>query len=978
MDWEDEMKNLLSGVASIALLSCFTLGQAFAQTDAEAVAEDESERMVVTGSLIERNVEDAAVPVQVFGRSDLDEIGSPTLNEFLRNVPAAQGLIGETNQFDVRGGQGHEGITTINLRGLGSARTLVLLNDRRHVGADDIGVDVQMIPLIAVDRVEILLDGAAALYGSDAIGGVVNFITRDNFEGFEVRGNYQLVEESDGNDWDVGGIYGRSGELWGKNYTFMIAAEYARRGELMLRDAGFVRPIEDNPQGGYSSIGNPGTFWSSFEPAPGVIAPLAPNPDPNCDALGGVNNAGFCRFQFLFFDNLVEETETIRVMTRSRFEIAENHEMTLEGLFHRTDLPEWKTSPAYPPQTLLAPSNFVLPDHPGRIAFFEQNPEYAARFDPDLPVYFWGRYQGVTGDEGIDGNPNLGEPEYSQRLTEQYRGAITFKGSLFDDRLDYTIAGTYSIRNRELNDFADMRVERFALALRGLGGPGCDPNTGTPGVGPCEYYNPFSNSIERSVVTGQANPNFDPSVANSPELRNWLVDRGNSLEQNRLATLDVAFSGELPISLPGGDVGFAIGGQLRKEFFRFEVSDNFNLDKNPCAFTQPISVELGLTPDLDCVARDATTGLFAFLAPAVEQKLERNVFGFFGELAVPIFENLDMQLAIRYEDYGDTVGSTLDPKLALRWQALDWLALRGSVSTTFRGPPLSFLGGRATTLAFTSATTAFKAWDTVGNPDLKPESAFASNVGVLVNTEKFTASIDYWRFDFTDPFQLEDGNQIASAYTNFGCQDGGVGVGTPTCNTLRERIFPLGVPANQLERIERFWINGSDIVTDGIDFFAEYTHPVGEVVLSAGVTGTYTLSYESEDFTLRNGVTVAPGGDFVGFLNENTPFQTIVGLRGNAFLTAAWRNHGFRYTLRYVEDYEDQVAPRPDLREIDSFVTHDINYNLDLFDGNTRLSFSVFNIADKEPPLVAVDLNFDPFTHSPFGRLIKFGVVQKF
>ncbi len=927
---------------------------------------EEIERMTVTGSFIAGSPEDASVPVDVIGRAELDELGAPTLNELLRNVGAAQGLIGESNQFDTRGGQGNEGITTINLRGLGSARTLVLLNDRRHVADEAVGVDVQMIPLIAVERVEILKDGAAALYGSDAIAGVVNFITRNDFEGLELRGNYQLVQESDGNDWDVGGLFGYKGEAFGREYNIVVAAEYARRGEVTLADAGLIPFVSPHNS---SSIGNPGTF----------LSPTGFIPDPNCDLLGGSNQGGFCRFPFVEFDNVVEETETIRLFQRTTVQLAPEHEMQLEALYHRTDLPEWKTSPAYPPQTLLGPANLVLPDHPGRIRFFEQNPEFAAQFNPQAPFIFWGRYQGVSGDNGPNGGQQ-GLPEVSQRLTKQYRGGITFKGTLFEGRLNYDIGGTYSVRDRQLNSFADMRVERFALSMRGLGGPDCDPNIGTPGVGPCEYFNPFSNTVEKSAINGVVNPQFDPSVANSEDLLNWLVDRGSSREVNRLATVDAVFSGELPVTLPGGDIGFAVGGQLRKEYFETEITDNFNLEKNPCPYTQQISVDLGFTPTLDCASLGSTPGLSAFLAPAIPQQLERNVYAFFGELALPVTDTLNVQFAIRMEDYGGLTGSTLDPKLAVRWQAMDWLALRGSIGTTFRAPALSALQGRATALAFTNATTAFKAWDTVGNPDLDPEKALASNIGVLIDYGPFSASIDYWRFDFEDPFQLEDGNQIASAYAANGCQDGGAGVGTEICDTLRDRIFPTGVPVNLLERIERTITNGADIVTDGIDFFAQVEFPWGPVDFTAGIDGTYTLSYESADFTLDNGLVVAPGGDFVGFRNQGTPFQTILALKGNFFLNGNWKNHNLRYTLRYVDDYEDTLALAASLgaSEIDSFITHDINYNYNLFDGRTTVSFSVFNLTDEEPPFATRETSYDPFVHNPLGRLIKFGLVQRF
>ncbi|MGF1454044.1 MAG: TonB-dependent receptor domain-containing protein [Alphaproteobacteria bacterium] len=957
------MKYLFGGVCAAALTCALSAPPALAQDDKN----DDLETMTVTGSFIAGSPEDAALPINVIGRGELDEIGAPTLAELLRNISAAQGLIGETNQFDTRGGQGNEGITTINLRGLGSARTLVLINGRRHAGDEAIGVDVNAIPLIAVERLELLKDGAAALYGSDAIAGVVNFITRNDFEGFELRGNYQWFDGSDG-EWDIGGIAGFNGDLWGNPFNVVLAAEYARRSEVTLPEAGFIRPFSENPEGGYSSIGNPGTFLPLNGFAGGLF------PDPNCDSLGGTNAAGFCRFQFTQFDNLVEETETIRVFTHGSYDFNENHSMEFEALFARVDIPEWNTSPAYPPQTLLAPSNFVFPDHPGRVRFFEQNPDFAANFNPDEPIIFWGRYTGVAGVNG-------GQPETSQRLTEQYRGAITFKGNLFDGRLNYDIGAAYSERIRTLGSFGDMFVERFALGLRGLGGPNCDPATGAPGVGPCEYFNPFSNAIETSVVNGVTNPQFDPAVANSEELQDWLVGRGTSVEKNRLAVIDAVFSGDTGIAVPGGTIGFAFGGQIRKEFFELNISDNFNLNQNPCPFNNPVSVDLGIVDTLDCTGSE--TGLFAFLAGTFPDNLQRNIYGLFAELAIPLTDDINIQLAARYEDYGSVGGgSTLDPKLAVRWQAVDWLAFRGSVSTTFRGPAQSSLTGRGTSLAFIPPTLAFKAVDTVGNPDLQPETAVALNVGALFEKQagpvSLRATLDYWRFDFSDPFQLESGTQIANAYIANQCADGQAGVGSETCDILRTRIFPVGVNAALLERIDRTLTNGADIVTSGLDFFGQADFAIGAVEVTAGIQGTYTLEFESDDFTLEEGLVVAPGGDFVGFLNEATPFQTIVGLQGNIFTKFNWRNHFLSYVVRYTSSYEDPISARPEFSTIDSFVTQDIYYTLNLFEGRTVLSLSVFNLTDEEPPQVSNDLTYDGFTHSPFGRIVKVGIIQKF
>ncbi|MBV26973.1 MAG: hypothetical protein CMQ13_02790 [Gammaproteobacteria bacterium] len=144
-------------------------------------ANDIIEEVVVTGSCIKGSPEDAELPIDVISDEDLLKTGSPSIVEMIRNLGVSRANLGETNQF-TSGGQANEGVATVNLRGLGSSRTLVLINGRRHVADEIVGVDIAAIPKSAIGRVEILKDGAAAVYGSDAIGDVVNFIMREDFD----------------------------------------------------------------------------------------------------------------------------------------------------------------------------------------------------------------------------------------------------------------------------------------------------------------------------------------------------------------------------------------------------------------------------------------------------------------------------------------------------------------------------------------------------------------------------------------------------------------------------------------------------------------------------------------------------------------------------------------------------------------------------------------------------------------------------
>jgi len=172
-------------------------GPAAAQANSGQKSAEVSE-VVVTGSYIAGTPQDAALPVGVIGADELKKQGSPTTVNLIKNITAAQSSIGESNHFLGTAA----GTATVNLRSFGSSRTLVLFNGHRMAVSPTAiageATDVNFIPQAAIGRIEILRDGAAATYGSDAVGGVVNFITRKDLDGFELNGNYTAIGGSDG------------------------------------------------------------------------------------------------------------------------------------------------------------------------------------------------------------------------------------------------------------------------------------------------------------------------------------------------------------------------------------------------------------------------------------------------------------------------------------------------------------------------------------------------------------------------------------------------------------------------------------------------------------------------------------------------------------------------------------------------------------------------------------------------------------
>ena len=1143
---------LLAGVTALGLA-----GAAGAQD-----AQGEIEEIIVTGSYIKQTPEDATLPVDVINSEELFNQGSPSVVELVRRLGVSSGVDGETNQF---ASNGLNGVASINLRGLGPGRTLVLLNGRRNVWSGtpiteqaQLFVDINQLPAIAFQRVEILKDGAAATYGSDAVGGVTNFITRSDFEGFEVSSAYKNIQGSDG-DFDIGAIAGRA---FG-NSNLVVSGGWSRRSEMSVQERDWA--LQPFGTGGnrlnYTGIPNPGSFYPLDTDAgadglfgtaddenaiPELIPGTARIPvfgigairDPRCeDFVGEINdvplggNAGDgdapdvpyahadrknCTYSYLYFDNLAEKEERWQIMAEFTSELSADHSFNAEFLIADTDVPEWKTSPSYPPQTLadLNPlTGRLIPSyHPGLEAFVEANgyAQFAGFRDadgvggPDTvgdcvtaddphghqcdTLLFFGRPKGVRGPQN-DGS----------RTHAMWRVAFGFEGALTEN-IEYTTSFLWSESESE-NQTNDTIVERWNLAFRGLGGERCNrdpmqPGGLTPGENDCLWYNPFSNSIKYPQAPRfdpdqiDENPDFDEAVAyhgddaslveNTDELYDWMEDTLGIQYESELAVFDAVISGDTMLTSPSGDsVKFAVGFQWRKETWRrmpYAIND---LSQNPCvteaenarfratvAGGEPGYGEVGaplcdfgtseLDPDnaylqglfsplltdvtdaetaataaqaaldaLDDTAtatammmamdalddavdvRDAArealndlrtmvegddyegSGVFPFLAGTTPFEDDQDIFALFGELFVPFTDNVEGQFSVRYEDYGGDVGDTIDPKVALRWQVTDTLALRGSLSTTFRGPGLNQLSGRATTLAFVQyfPIFTFKAVDVEGNPDLEPESATTLNLGAILDLGDLYASIDFWSFNFEDTIVREDFNSLIVAA--FQC--GPLLPGVTQCGEFKEEggalnsRFDLAGGSNQagnIQRIRTSVVNGPDIETSGIDFALRYGFDAGPGRAELSATGTWTLNYDVSAYQTRFQEATIPTYDGLGKLNESVAFlRPVIELKATIGARYEMESHLLNLVANYTSDYKD----RGGTRDVEAQTTVDFHYNMDIGGAlniaaleSSSFWVSAYNITDQDPPFARNDLNYDPFTHSAFGRIIKFGVRYAF
>ena len=949
---------LVLGASALALVTALP---AFAQEEADDGTRKLS-TVTVTGSFIQGTPEDAALPVDVLTAGDLKLEGQPSITELIRNLGPSSGVDGQTNQFS---SNGLEGTSNINLRGLGPARTLVLINGHRQtyhpysIGEQaQLFVDTNNIPTAAIGRIEVLKDGAAALYGSDAIAGVVNFITNRDLDGFEVGGSFSTFDGSDG-DYDLSAAYG----LQGQNFSWVTSVGYNKRSEVLLSEKDWaVRPYAENPVGGWSSLSNPGYYVPLGVTATGLGPIGGAINDSGCEDVGGIIVSGTCRFQFTNYDNLVEEEERYQIFSEYNRNLSNGAELHFELLYAHSDVPTWKTSPSYPPQSLT--NQVLLASHPGFQQYAADNP--GAFPTGTIGALFIGR------TFGWGGFPGTGGAQEGYRTSETWRGSGSYVGD-FDNGVHYDAALSYSTTESErLTN--DTYIVGLTSALRGFGvctdpNTGVDPATGTvpyapgyggtlvAGSGTCEYYNPFSNGIIQSGVTGEPNPNYVPGLENSVTLADWMTDPSQTTATTDLLVFDGVFSGQSNVQAAGGAVGWAAGVQVRRESYKVE----------PTALT-----DLTVTPG------PGGTGPYSFLAGTTPADEDQTIFAVFGELQVPLYDNLNMQFAVRYEDYGGDIGSTFDPKVAAKWDVTDNFALRGSAQTSFKGPTLNQLGGVGTTLQFISAASAFKAVDTFGNPALKPESAFSFNLGGIYEVNNFFASLDYYNFDFSDPVIVEEQANIVNAAV--------AALATPTTDddAILARITfndPTAPSAGSISRVRTNITNGPDIQTSGIDLRMQNSWDLSNTAeFTLGTDATYIIEYEVDPYFVE-GLGIG-GGDYVGQFNRSNFTRSMPQWKANLFANYALGDHNFRVVMRHIDSYKDErpAAARGGVGEkIDSQTTFDLFYNLQSeMLGGFDFGLSVVNVTDEDPPFAAFDVNYDPYTHNPFGRTFKISLTKRF
>ena len=885
------------------------------------------EEVVVTGSYIARDIEEQQIPVDVIGRDEFLAAGSPQIVDILDNLPSLAGGLNRSEQY-IAGGVA-TGTKNANIRGLGPDRTLVLVNGKRIISSaarpsknSIYAVDVGNLPMIALERIELLQNGGAITYGSDAMAGVFNFITRTNFDGFDVSYNKSDYTGSDG-DSTFGMIFGKTTDESYLTVAFEMeerevfpTAEFDKRRDDINHDGSW--PI------GKSSFGNPGTWYTA-----GKTDPVR---DPLCGYQNTPEKVSFengvrCGYSYVPFVALVEPQERKKIFAAFGMDISDDLELYGEVLWSKLDSEYWG-SPSYPPTSPGAGYYTTVPSHnPGLQDFVSGlDAETAAMYSGGAE--WWGRSLAVAG-----------EASKNPRTHETKRFLAGIKGLVGDYAVDLSV-------NYSTTDFyiatADILTDRFNEAMYGLAGFDCkiasadltdpanDSLRGDTAQG-CHYFIPSGSAIGASAGS---------ELYNDPEMRDYITGKTSSDTHNELLAFDLVVSGSAPFEMAGGEVEWAAGAQSRYFDGIYEPTGDNRCD-GPC-----------LTP-------------FHFLGTDNPSTTSNRQWALFVEAMLPVTEALSVDVGLRYLDYD--LDSMVAPKISGRWEVTENLALRASYQEVFRSPIVP--SSDATALELYAPAGEYLTIVTPVPSSLSPEESDNISVGAVLKLDSgLQVGLDYYSLAMTGPISREASTCACARLLK--------GDGT---------LYVPGVDEpSSLARIEAELINGDDVDTSGLDLQISYpieSNAFGGTYFEVGGNMNYLLEFDVEDGT---GATIDAAGKW-NTRSTVLPIelQTLPEIRANAYVTATSGIHSARLYVRYrgdadIPDTFANAGQFPDLTKIDSFTTIDAHYSIALMDDAAELTLSVMNALDEDPPLAPSEPGYDAYTHNPQGRIYKVGLTYSF
>ena len=917
-----------------------------------------TEVISVTDEPIEHELFTGRAPVSVVTRADLEASGRATLGDILQALPS------QANGANAQVNAGGDGTTRINLRGLGAPRTLVLLNGRRIVNGGngaDASVDVNVIPLAAIERVEILKDGASTLYGADAVGGVVNLITRPQFDGVDASLLTSTSQRGDGTEYDASLVTGyTSGD---KRTYVVISGGYQHHDPVF---AGDRRASEFQDSYDFAtrtvtrnqSLAAPSGRIDATSIGAGGMHP------PGCgsDACKPTSAGGWTDFVApgdLYNDAaenyLYTPSSRYNVLATGGNRINDHASVLLELLYLRRNS-----------DRQLAPVAFIA----------------------DAPISKDSLYNPLGGDI----------LDYRRRLTElgprQYlddvstiRGVAGIVGdypeALGLTHLSYEVSYNYGETHSLVGTTGQLNQPRVADALgpsmRDLDGTKICvrvPNDPTTKI---VYHVPFSTGRTVDLPCVPLDLLAPAGAIPLAQLQNLTFSDAGSGVDN-MGTLLATATGQL-VELPDhGAISLSLGGDARNETGQQ---------------APPSVASAGYTTDNEA---HATDGQF-------------DVYDSFGELAIvpitggDIARRVEIDLGARMIHHS-RFGSNLTYKAGGLFRTLGGVAVRGTYATAYRAPSVfDLVGGRTETLpavedpcdarppsvgsgtraldpkvqaqctaqgvpAGAAFTTNQQPAVIGGNPDLRPETAATATVGVVVEPPQLpglAVSADYWHIRIADAIETLG---VPTIFAN--CYDRGI---QAFCDQIHR-----DTNTHRIFQVDQFLQNVHRTVTSGVDLAVWYdTRFVALGRLHTGLEAQYLVRYD-----LDTGSQVVHG---VGY------YDLGVYPRYKANLSSRWihpsgASGGF--TLRYVGSYQECAGNDCNDPHNLAMGAHDVGRyaKLDLYGGydlpsrfgRSTLQLGVNNVLDATPPVVynAAAANSDAATYDFIGRMVYLRLSQQF
>ena len=985
-----------------------------------APEEDVSREIIVTGTQIQGAKINDVLPVTVVDEIDIQNVAATSGDELFRAIPQAGG-VAFNEQNDVTSNNVRGDAASINLRDLGTGNTLLLINGRRMVLNPGFQTEL-LVPVVSPDtneiapgsvrRLEVLRDGASAIYGADAVAGVVNTVLRGNRKGGFIEGEYRLSDGTNAYATQLNGGYGFDfadgranltvyGSYFHENATPASARAYSADDDKrpLLVGTDFEGDTQFNNRNTFGPFGQFDLQITNNNQTPirDDDFYIQPSTQTGCRfdlgnglcARNGETPAVDVRYNRAFGTTLISEKTRYNAALLLNYEFSNNIEGYFEGTFYRSESSRNITPAAILSAVPVGISRNAYWNPFGPVTFPGGVPNPNRRPGTTIPAagadLIMERYRFVdAGNRTVDVDKN------SYRLVAGLKG--NFGAWDFDTGFVYSEARS-----------TDLEGNRVSLTLFQQA-----VNRSTP-----DAYNPFNGGCIDDPANGDCTPN--PASSIDPFRISVFRKGGTSL-----ALADFKVSNSSLLSLPGGDVGIAAGIEWRRETF-FDNRD----PRIDGTITWTDSVIPGVRDGSDVAgtsaspdtsgAREVWSAFAETFVPLVSEGMD-----------IPLINSLNLQLAGRMEHFRDIDQTAIVPRAAASWSVVPGVMLRGAWSQGFRAPNLVQVNDEGTTRSNTrddfvrcqaqvlkgqlanlglcpgEGVISFRS----GTDQLEPEDSESINLGVVLEPKfipGLTLTADYWRVKQTGLVgTFGDDNAIALdlLLRLTGSSNPAVIRSAPTAEQIALYAGTGLAAAGDIIQVLDPYINLDSRVSKGWDFGLAYNVPDfglgkfrlrfnaarlngfvqsagadGQTLLDAVAAGTLPPEVRVEGLGQLLELDGRPKWRFSGSMNWGSgPIDLAIFAQ---YVGEVWNTSVSRDVPIVSDDPNANFWRVNDMLTINTAFTFTIDDTDGPLDG-TRLRVGVNNLFDKDPPLADETYGFLSQLHSPRGRVVRFEIRKNF